>query len=109
MDPTVHLGRMLDVQATITMQAEHVCDEFVFTLYHAFLLVQIDWRILFLQVLWMRIVLFVCSSTKVSIAGAAAICLIIMAVSWYQGAIFGVDTGLLVCGMLPDGMSQSWY
>ena len=36
MDPTVHLGRMLDVQATMTMQAEHVCDEFVFTLYHGY-------------------------------------------------------------------------
>lgn len=46
---------------------------------------------------------------KSFIAGAAAICLIIMAVSWYQGAIFGVDTGLLVCEMLPDGVPKSWY
>lgn len=67
------------------------------------------WRILLLQLLWMRIVFSVFASTKVSIAGAAAICLIVMAVSWYQSAILGLDTGLLVCGMLPDGVSQSWY
>lgn len=67
------------------------------------------WRILFLQLLWMRIVFFSCSSTKVSIAGAAAICLIVMAISWYQGTIFGADIGLLVCRMLPDDVPQSWY
>ena len=67
------------------------------------------WRILFLQLLWVRIVFFTFASTKVSIAGAAAICLIIMAVSWYQGAIFGSDTGLFVCRMLPDDVPQSWY
>lgn len=32
-----------------------------------------------------------------------------MAVSWYQGEIFGSDTGLLVCRMLPDDVPQSWY
>ena len=67
------------------------------------------WRILFLQLLWMRIVFFALSSTKFSIASAAAICLTIMAVSWYQGEIFGSDTGLLVCRMLPDDVPQSWY
>lgn len=68
-----------------------------------------SWRILFLQLLWMRIVFFTFASTKISIASAAAICLTIMAVSWYQGAIFGSDTGLLVCRMLPDNVPQSWY
>ena len=68
-----------------------------------------SWRILFLQLLWMRIVFFTFASTKISIASAAAICLTIMAVSWYQGEIFGSDTGLLVCRMLPDDVPQSWY
>ncbi len=67
------------------------------------------WRILFLQLLWMRIVFFAFASTKVSIAGAAAICLIIIAVSWYQSAILGLDTGFLVCRMLPDDVPRSWY
>lgn len=35
-DLTVHLGRMLDVQAIMTLQAESACDEFVFTLYHGY-------------------------------------------------------------------------
>ena len=35
-DLTVHLGRMLDAQAILTLQAESACDEFVFTLYHGY-------------------------------------------------------------------------
>ena len=76
----------------------------------AFLLVQIGSIFL---LIWCQIldlfVFFTFASTKISIASAAAICLTIMAVSWYQGAIFGSDTGLLVCRMLPDNVPQSWY
>ena len=35
-DMTVHLGRMLDVQAILTLQADRACDEFLFTLYHGY-------------------------------------------------------------------------
>ena len=56
-----------------------------------------------------RIFLWDITSFALFIFAAAAICLTIMAVSWYQGAIFGSDTGLLVCRMLPDNVPQSWY
>ena len=35
-DMTVHLGRMFDVQAILTLQADRACDEFLFTLYHGY-------------------------------------------------------------------------
>lgn len=67
------------------------------------------WCVMILQLVFMRILIFTLSCTRLSILGAAAVGLAITVVSWYQGTFFGGDKGFLICNSLPKSVSSVWY
>ena len=67
------------------------------------------WCVMILQLVFMRMLIFTLSCTRLSILGAVAVGLALTVVSWYQSTFLGDEKGLLVCSSLPKNVSLVWY